>query len=474
MIAFRSLAVAFLPCVLLVVGCHQEVTPPAVPPTPPKTPSAKQVIQEEKPPEIDPFLTPRMPIPANQTLATGLSTTWVQSNSPTIELRLVIRGAGSAAEEDTPGVAFLCASTIEHQLQEQLTPLGLKAHAKVLADGTIFSFSMPEALFPQAMKVIAQKTSQATFPVIWMKRWQEAEQKRRTQAALSDTTWMLEHVLFTSLYDLPTTPHPYANLDPIAEQISILKLTSAAQFYQANYAPENVLLLVASSKKPAQLESLIKKYWSSWKRTAVPSSEPTSPVPSPKIRITLVDHKNAPYSQVAVARLGVERRGSAWVSMQLLSEIVGGNTLGRIKRELTDHQNIAGEFFIRLPDRAFGPSPVVAQANCEQEHLLEVLSVLINQMESLGKEKLDVPEIENAKRRLMSSRAIQLGSADKLADWYAQNFLYQLTFEEAQAQHKHVATLKEPEIKQALRQQFSEATSNTKYFALWKLKIVSK
>lgn len=164
----------------------------------------------------------------------------------------------------------------------------------------------------------------------------------RTQRTDSDPSSLLQEQMSAAQY----LNSPYSK--PVIgwrQEVEQLTRQDALDFYHANYAPNNAILIVAGDVKPDDVLALAKKYYG-----PIPPSDkikprlrPTEPPQLAERRLVLSDQRVAqPY--VARTYLAPERNPGDQkdaAALTILAELLGGSTTSVMAKELQFDQKVA-------------------------------------------------------------------------------------------------------------------------------------
>lgn len=164
----------------------------------------------------------------------------------------------------------------------------------------------------------------------------------RTQRTDSDPSSLLQEQMSAAQY----LNSPYGK--PVIgwrQEVEQLTRQDALDFYHANYAPNNAILIVAGDVKPDDVLALAKKYYG-----PIPPSDkikprlrPTEPPQLAERRLVLSDQRVAqPY--VARTYLAPERNAGDQkdaAALTILAELLGGSTTSVMAKELQFDQKVA-------------------------------------------------------------------------------------------------------------------------------------
>jgi predicted Zn-dependent peptidase len=193
--------------------------------------------------------------------------------------------------------------------------------------------------------------------------------------------------------------HPYG-LPLIGTEASVKSLTTAdlQSYYQTNFRPNNVTLIVVGDVSPAQVEQKINALFGNWQRGDVPQLNYSEPPKSGTTTIYLIDKPGAAQSSFRIGSVGVPRSTGDYFALTVMNTILGGSFSSRLNqnlREVRGYTYGAGSRFDMR--RAAGPFTASAEIVSAKTD-----SALLEFMKELNGIRQAVPpsELSRAKRYL--------------------------------------------------------------------------
>lgn len=202
--------------------------------------------------------------------------------------------------------------------------------------------------------------------------------------------------------------HPYRV--PVigwAEEMAKLSTEDALAFYRRHYAPDNAILVVAGDVTMDVLKPLAEKYYGVIPAAGVPARvRPPEPEHHTGRRVVLhSDRVREPLWRrvYAAPSYGTADPASDAYALEVLDEILGGGTTGRLYRSLVVEQGIAssaGSWYspdaIDLGTAGLYASPVQGGSMAAVEDAVDA------QIAALLAEGVTAEEVDDAKRRLQA------------------------------------------------------------------------
>ena len=294
---------------------------------------------------------------------------------------------------------------------------------------------------------------------------------------VSGIAHFLEHLMFkgtqTLMREQATAAlyinHPYGN--PIIgwrHEMEQLDMEDALAFYEAHYAPNNAILIVAGDADPDEVRALAEKHYGVI--PANPNIQPRERVQEPphlgERRLVLRDPRvSTPY--VSRSYLAPERDSGAQekaAALTILAEVLGGGQTSVLNQKLQFEQQkvVYTAAFYRggsLDDTTFGlvavPAPGVTLDEAEAAMDAAVADFI--------EEGVDPEQLERIKFQLKASQIYAQDDVSRLARRYGMALTAGLTIEDVQAWPELLQAVTGEDVIEAARSVFDMRKSVTSH-----------
>lgn len=374
--------------VVWITGCAAAARAPAAPPVLPREaplpelPASASTLAVEEPPEADvdaPAPSLRL---ARRRGASGVTAVSVARAGDVTELRLIVRGAGLAAE---PSVARAAASALSARLRASPPPSSARVRVSAGLDALVVSLVSTEPALSARAVASALRGHEP-----------------RASSAAVDAPPAVEVALFRALFRLPASVHPYAELAPSGHPSP----REVARFVDARVVADAITIVAVGALDAAAAHDAVVSALGAT-RPSPPSPRPTPPVSPDAPRFFVVDAPRAAI-EVSVGLLTLDRSDDAWPELVVAA---------RARRE---HLRASiPSVDVSLTALRDGPSPLVASWRSTAASLVdEVRAVLA----ALPPEAVAPPLAahQRATRSLAREEAAVAGQPRRLADRLAE------------------------------------------------------
>jgi len=306
---------------------------------------------------------PKFTLPAieKSKLSNGLNLWVVQQHElPIVSMNLVINGGGASESPEKSGVASMTAAMLTQgtkartalDISNSLQAIGAQVNGGASWDNSGVSMQTITKNLDKALDIYADVVSNPAFPE------QEFQQlKRRTLGGLlqrkASATAVAGVVYDKVLYG----EQPYGRqLTGDERTIKALGRDDLANFYRANYVPNNATLIVVGDVQPADIKARLEKAFANWKSGDVKASSLSEQRMAAKPAIYIVDKPGAAQSSVSIGTVGIERSNPDYYAVQVMNSILGGGGTARLFMNLREDKGYTYGAYSRFtPRRAAGP-----------------------------------------------------------------------------------------------------------------------
>src|SRR5271163_3484972 len=213
--------------------------------------------------------------------------------------------------------------------------------------------------------------------------------------------------------------HPYyADVIGSHADVEAARLNDVRDFFQHYYTPNNASIAIAGDFDPAQLKSLLEKYFG-----PIPAGPPvdkvavTTPAITSERRATVTDTVQLP--QVSIAWLTPEAFQPGDADAQLFMDILGQGKSSRLYRKLVYEQQIAQSVDCTLEPlklASVAECDVIARPDVKPEALEAAMDKEIDALRASGPTQAEVDEARNGILTKKISGLQRLGGFGGVAD----------------------------------------------------------
>ena len=346
--------------------------PPKTPPAPAKTdkPASTETKKKDKAliakqeamlPKVGPD--PKFTLPAIEKtkLSNGLNV-WIvrQSELPIVSMNLVINAGGMLESADKSGVASMTASMLNQgtktrsalDISNGLAAIGASVGAGASFDSSTVSMQTLTKNLDPALGYFADEVVNPAFPDTEFKSLKGRtlnffRQRKASATAVAGVVY--DKVLYGD--------QAYGRqLSGDEKTVAAMTRDDLANFYAANYRPNNATLIVVGDVQSADIKSQLEKAFAGWKAGDVKATNISDQHMAAKPAIYLVDKPGAAQSSVSIGAVGIERSNPDYYAVQVMNSILGGGGTARLFMNLREDKGYTYGAYSRFtPRRGAGP-----------------------------------------------------------------------------------------------------------------------
>jgi zinc protease len=370
-----------------------------------------------------------------RTLPNGLQVVAVlHHEQPAISMRLLIRAGSASDPKEKLGLAHLAAALLD-QGTEDKSALALAdaidfiGGAESTGAGTDLSYLNMVVMkdsFDTGMRMLSDMARRPAFS--------QSEIDRQRQQVLSglrvsqdDPSYIADAVFDRLVYGF----HPYG-LPQTGTPDTIASVTrdDIVVFHRRNFVPNNAILAVVGDVTAQEAFDEAAKVFGDWERRNV-AADPAIDPPDPTRRVIVVDKPEAVQTEVRVGHLGVPRKSSDYMALNLAIRILGGEGSNRLHQVLRTERGLTYGAQADM-DTLKQSGDFEVQTNTRSEQTGEVLRLIVDEFWRLQRERVSEHELADAKAYMTGSFPLTIETPDNIAMQVLNNLFYELPLEQLQ------------------------------------------
>jgi predicted Zn-dependent peptidase len=380
----------------------------------------------EPPPASAPAKPYHFPKVAWAELPNGLRVATVPGASvPIVQIRVVIVGAGRAADGERTGLARLTAELLRdggagpmsaRELAARVAALGGELTIETSMDATKLGLAVTPAHLGEALGLLGAMVGRPQLAGAELEKLKKRESDRLADEARTKGAWGASMVLYQDLFALPSEHHPYASFSATPAQVERITGADVRSFHRQFYVPRSMVVIVAGATTPDAVVAAAKKAFGGLTGGESPSASFTDPVAPEERKITLVDRPKSSQSDLYVGVLGPARSDPSFPAFAVANQILGGGVTGRLFADLREKRGLAYATRSVVTELAHGPSVVVAYAGTQTAKTGLALAGLLENTSAITERAASEEEVAIARRFLADAFAVHLETVGAVAD----------------------------------------------------------
>jgi zinc protease len=189
-----------------------------------------------------------------------------------------------------------------------------------------------------------------------------------------------------------------------------------AGWHRDRYAPQNSVLAIVGAVEADQIIPWLDQELAEWEASDFVEALPPAPAPATAVRVHLVDRPGSAQTTLVMGNLSIDRAHPDYVDVRVASNLLGGGPasrlFGALRRDDTDAY--AAYSAVSALDYA-GPWTITSAFRTEATG--SVMARIFDELETLWNQPVPEPELNAAKRAVVSGYALSLEDPGSLASY---------------------------------------------------------
>ena len=240
--------------------------------------------------------------------------------------------------------------------------------------------------------------------------------------------------------------HPYGRLiEGSLETVDSIKREDLIKFHSDYFLPNNSILSVVGDLTSEELDALIEKYLSEWKKAELPFMVVEKLGSEKKKKIIKID-KDLTQANIILGNPGISRYNPDFYAVSVMNYVLGGGGFAsRLMQYIRDEMGLAYDvhsfFSVGKEDGSF---QVGIQTKNESANA--ALDEIFKQIDRIKKEKVSDQELSDAKSYLTGSFPRRLDTNRKIADFLANVEFYNLGLDYVEKYPVYINSVTEKDV----------------------------
>lgn len=354
-----------------------------------------------------------LPKPDETTLKNGLRVVVLENHKvPAFTMQMVILSGGLADPSEQHGLASFTAALLtegtakrtSREISEQAERLGasLSANAGLASLSTNINSGGLKSNFDQALELFADVIRNPKFPA---EEWEKYKARMLPQLQLQRSVpqFLMQERIYRALYG----EHPAAFIAAPPETLKSVTPADLAKFHDANYRPNNAVLLIAGDMTLKELLPKVEQAFGDWQKGEIELSSVPSVNAIDKPHIFLIDRPASVQTSLALGNLSVERTSADYFPLLVMNQAYGAGPASRLFRNLREDKGYTYGAYSGFTASKY-PGVLIASAQVRTEVTEGALKEFMFEINRIRDERLAADELENAKRALTGSFALSV------------------------------------------------------------------
>ena len=403
------------------------------------------------------------------TLKNGLQLLVVPIDSAPVVLNSVWYKVGSSYETDgTTGVSHALEHLMfqgtkkypEGKISQLVAATGGMQNAFTSRDVTVYFEKIPASFLSQVLAMEADRMQNLVItPQVFANEIQVIKEERRLRVVDNPQAVTLERFMAAAHINNPYH-HPVIGWD---SDLDSMQLADVRHWYQQWYRPNNAFIVVVGKVKPAQVRSLVQRYFANIPRHVLPVVKPRTEVAGlGKRQLKVIRSAKQPwfvmgYQAPSLVTLPAAKRWRAY-ALTLLAGVMNAGASGRLQRVLVDKDQVATDVNVGYnPHLLYSTLFTIAATPGDSVDQHVVQQEILQQVKQLKDKLVPVAELNKVKAQVVASEVYAKDSFLQRAISYGQLMALGLPWQDEALYAKRIEAITPAQVQAVAKTYFSSA-----------------
>ncbi|MDY8135050.1 pitrilysin family protein [Aquimarina sp. 2201CG5-10] len=209
--------------------------------------------------------------------------------------------------------------------------------------------------------------------------------------------------------------HPYGEFTT-EKTVNNIQLADVEKFYRDYFLPANAYLIVIGDVSFDEVQKLVTKNFTTWKKASPPSFTFSEPSNAQYTQINFIDVPNAVQSEIAVQNLvNLKMKDPDYLSALVANQILGGGGEARLFLNLREDKGYTYGSYSRLGNDKNGPSTFRATASVRNVVTDSSVVEILKEIDQIIKKPVSEEELKNTKAKYIGNFVLALENPQTIA-----------------------------------------------------------
>ncbi len=323
-------------------------------------------------------------------LSNGMELYLVENHKlPLIQANIVIKSGWAADPADRPGASSMTSDMLNEgtksytsaEISEETQRLGINLSTGSSFDESDISLNTLKKNLDPALDLMAEIVINPTFPQDELDRQKEIYLGRIKQESLQAFPTAFKGFL----KELYGENHPYGQPytgSGTEESINSITRDDLVEYYRGNYVPNNAAAVVVGDITLDEAKAKLERAFKKWTPGEAVSNSIAEVTPLQSTKVCLIDKPGAAQSTIIIGNLIGSRSESDFLPATVVSQILGGGSLGRLYMNLRQDKGYTYGSYSSLISRR-GQGAFIAYAQVQTQYTKESLVEFMKELRGI-------------------------------------------------------------------------------------------
>lgn len=383
----------------------------------------------------------KFPPYAFRTLPNGLEVIAVSHHEqPAVSLRLIVRAGSAQDPEDRPGVASLLATLLDQgtttKSAEQIAD-GIDSIGGALATGAVSDLTFINAVVMKdslgvGLDLVADIAQHPAFAAEEIER-QRQQILSSLKVSYDDPDYLANMVFDRLVYGFNPYGRPQTGTPAT---IAAIGRDDLLAFHRKWFGANNAILAIVGDVSAEEAFAGAERAFGGWARAAAEAPKFADP-PAPTRRLVIIDRPGAVQTEIRVGNIGIPRKHSDYMALDLAVKVLGGEGANRLHRVLRTERGLTYGASADMNGMKQS-GDIVAETNTRSETTGETLRLMVDEFWRLIRDRVSDRELSGAQEYLTGSFPLTIETPSQIATQVLNAVFYGLDLDELQTYRERV------------------------------------
>ena len=408
----------------------------------------------EGPPRPLPARSVKFPPYEVRSLSNGMQVvTVLHHEQPAVSVRLLVRAGAAQDPKGKGGVATLTAALLDQgtttktafQIADAIDSIGGAMGTGAGSDLSFVNAVVMKDSFGLAMDMLADVVRNPAFSEEEIDR-QKQQAVSGLQVSQNDPDYLASVVFDRLVYGF----HPYGLPNSgTAESLTAVTREDLQQFHARYFVPNNMILAIVGDVTSEEAFGAAERAFGKWPRADVPAQKLTEP-PPPTRRVVIIDKPDAVQTEIRVGHLGIPRKHTDYMAVDLAFKILGGEGANRLHRVLRSERGLTYGASADIQTLK-QTGDFVAETDTRTDTTGEALRLIFEEYGRLRRDRVNERELADAQAYLAGNFPLTIETPDAIATQVLNAVFYELPLEEIPTYRERVQAVSPDDVQRVAR-----------------------
>ena len=408
----------------------------------------------EGPPRPLPARSVKFPPYEVRSLSNGMQVvTVLHHEQPAVSVRLLVRAGAAQDPKGKGGVATLTAALLDQgtttktafQIADAIDSIGGAMGTGAGSDLSFVNAVVMKDSFGLAMDMLADVVRNPAFSEEEIDR-QKQQAVSGLQVSQNDPDYLASVVFDRLVYGF----HPYGLPNSgTAESLTAVTREDLQQFHARYFVPNNMILAIVGDVTSEEAFGAAERVFGKWPRADVPAQKLTEP-PPPTRRVVINDKPDAVQTEIRVGHLGIPRKHTDYMAVDLAFKILGGEGANRLHRVLRSERGLTYGASADIQTLK-QTGDFVAETDTRTDTTGEALRLIFEEYGRLRRDRVNERELADAQAYLAGNFPLTIETPDAIATQVLNAVFYELPLEEIPTYRERVQAVSPDDVQRVAR-----------------------